>query len=79
LKLQKQGMAFDRQQALNSMIQDKQDRLRNYFNDNLQAWHQRTQSAANLTQTGLSNAIDSYRADQRLNSFKDQNNNTNTP
>lgn len=77
LKLQKQQEAFNRQQLLNSAIQDKQDRLRQYFNDDLGAWHQKTQSASSLTNMGLSNALDSYRADQRLKNFNNQSAQTN--
>lgn len=72
LKMDKQQEAFNRQNILNSQIQDKQDRLRTYFSDNLDAWHQKTQSAAGLINSGLSNALDSYRADQRLKNFNEQ-------
>ncbi len=77
LKMDKQQEAFNRQNILNSQIQDKQDRLRTYFGDNLEAWHQKTQSAAGLLNSGLTNALDSYRADQRLKNFNNQMSQTN--
>jgi len=66
LKLQKQQIAADRQNAVNAMTWNKQQQNRQLFLDNLNAWQQKTQAAAALANTGGQNIIDQYNADKRL-------------
>ena len=66
LKLQKQQIAADRQNAVNAIAWNKQQQNRQLFLDNLNAWQQKTQAAAALANTGGQNIIDQYNADKRL-------------
>lgn len=72
LQMQKQREAMDRQRTVDAMVADKQDRLRQYFMDDLNAWQQKTSSAAALANAGMQNALDAYRADERLKNFNKQ-------
>lgn len=66
LQLQKQQMAMDRQENLNSLVQDKQNRLRQYFGDSLSGWNQNQAAGSQLVGAGIQNLIgaDRYRQER---------------
>lgn len=70
LQLAKQQDAFNRQQGLNTMIADKQDRLRQYFSDKIGGWNQNQQSGAALVGAGLQNLVGASRYEQEKNAAK---------
>ena len=71
LKLQKQNIAADRQNAVNNMAWQKQVQNNSIFNDSLNAWQQKTANAAALANTGMSNLLEQYNADKRLKNYSE--------
>jgi len=67
LQLEKQRDAFNRQQGLNALIADKQDRLRQYFGDEMSAFQQNQASGAQLVGAGLENLVGAVRYEQEKN------------
>lgn len=73
LQLQKQQNAYNMQNAVNSLAQYKQEANRRLFQDDLAAFQQKTDAAANLMGTGLSNLSDAAAADKRMREFRKMN------
>lgn len=73
LQMQKQQNAWNMQNAVNSLAQYKQEANRRLFADDLAAWQQKTDAAAGLMSTGLSNLSDASAADRRMREFKKMN------
>ena len=71
LKLQKQQIAADRQNAVNNMAWQKQQQNRLLFGDALNAWQQKTANAAALANTGMTNFLDTYNADKRMKNYNE--------
>ncbi len=70
LQMQKQQNAYGMQNAVNSLAQYKQEANRRLFQDDLTAFQQKTDAAATLMGTGLSNLSDMSAADRRMREFK---------
>lgn len=66
----KYGDYLNAQRYQDQLTGMKADMNRRLFTDNLNAWQQDTNTAGALINTGLTNAIDSYRADQRMKNYK---------
>lgn len=77
LKQQKQQIAYGLQDAVNNSVAHKQELNRRLFQDTMGAFQQKTNAAAGLTSTGLSNLYDSVTANNRLNRFYEDYNKAN--
>lgn len=71
LKREKMQQAYDRRDALNAMLLNKQNYNRLLFGDSMNAFQQKQAAAAGLINAGLTNASDAYFANKRLAANKD--------